>query len=64
LHTLYNNSTQVFLSELLYSYISGLRALALRGHVKVMNVDHKAIITIEPGKRGGKPCIRGMRIAV
>lgn len=21
-------------------------------------------ITIEPGKRGGKPCIRGMRIAV
>jgi uncharacterized protein (DUF433 family) len=22
------------------------------------------IITIEPGKRGGKPCIRGLRIAV
>ena len=22
------------------------------------------IITIEPGKRGGKPCIRGMRITV
>lgn len=21
-------------------------------------------ITLEPGKRGGKPCIRGMRIAV
>ncbi|MCP3961476.1 MAG: DUF433 domain-containing protein [bacterium] len=21
-------------------------------------------ITIEPGKRGGKPCIRGMRISV
>nr|WP_283758537.1 DUF433 domain-containing protein [Roseofilum casamattae] len=21
-------------------------------------------ITIEPGKRGGKPCIRGMRITV
>jgi uncharacterized protein (DUF433 family) len=31
---------------------------------KVMNVDHKAIIAIEPGKRGGKPCIRGMRITV
>lgn len=29
-----------------------------------MNVDHKAIITIEAGKRGGKPCIRGMRITV
>lgn len=24
----------------------------------------KNIITIEPGKRGGKPCIRGMRITV
>jgi uncharacterized protein (DUF433 family) len=26
--------------------------------------DYKKIITIEPGKRGGKPCIRGMRITV
>jgi len=24
----------------------------------------KDIITIEPGKRGGRPCIRGMRITV
>ncbi len=24
----------------------------------------KDIITIEPGKRGGKPCIRGLRITV
>ena len=22
------------------------------------------IITLEPGKRGGRPCVRGMRIAV
>lgn len=29
-----------------------------------MNVDYRRIITIEPGKRGGKPCIRGMRITV
>jgi len=27
-------------------------------------LDYKQIITIEPGKRGGKPCIRGMRITV
>jgi predicted nuclease of predicted toxin-antitoxin system len=27
-------------------------------------VDYKNIITIEPGKRNGKPCIRGMRITV
>ncbi len=25
---------------------------------------HHEIITIEPGKRSGKPCIRGMRITV
>lgn len=29
-----------------------------------MKVDYKDIITIEPGKRGGKPCIRNMRITV
>jgi uncharacterized protein (DUF433 family) len=27
-------------------------------------LDYKAIITIEPGKRSGRPCVRGMRIAV
>lgn len=27
-------------------------------------VDYSAIIIIEPGKRGGKPCIRGLRITV
>ena len=27
-----------------------------------MNYDN--IITIEPGKRGGKPCVRGLRITV
>ncbi len=26
--------------------------------------DYRSIITIEPGKRGGKPCIRNMRITV
>ena len=25
---------------------------------------YKNIVTIEPGKRSGKPCIRGMRITV
>jgi uncharacterized protein (DUF433 family) len=27
-------------------------------------VAYEEIITIEPGKRGGQPCIRGMRITV
>ncbi len=26
--------------------------------------DYQSIITLEPGKRGGKPCIRGLRITV
>jgi len=29
-----------------------------------MTVGYRDIITQEPGKRGGRPCIRGMRIAV
>ena len=29
-----------------------------------MTVNYQNIITIEPGKRSGKPCIRGMRITV
>jgi uncharacterized protein (DUF433 family) len=29
-----------------------------------MNVPYQNIITIEPGKRSGKPCIRGLRITV
>ena len=27
-------------------------------------MDYSKIITIEPGKRNGKPCIRGLRITV
>jgi uncharacterized protein (DUF433 family) len=27
-------------------------------------MDYSQIITIEPGKRSGKPCIRGLRITV
>jgi uncharacterized protein (DUF433 family) len=27
-------------------------------------MDLEQLITIEPGKRGGKPCVRGLRITV
>jgi uncharacterized protein (DUF433 family) len=27
-------------------------------------MDYRQRITIEPGKRGGKPCVRGLRITV
>lgn len=29
-----------------------------------MITSYANILTIEPGKRGGKPCIRGMRVTV
>ncbi|HYJ80970.1 MAG TPA: DUF433 domain-containing protein [Longimicrobiaceae bacterium] len=29
-----------------------------------MDIDYERYITIEPGKRSGKPCIRGLRITV
>jgi len=31
---------------------------------KIEDMEYKQILTLEPGKRGGKPCIRGMRITV
>jgi uncharacterized protein (DUF433 family) len=39
--------------------LSGWRSTAYNARV-----DYREIITIELGKRGGKPCIRGMRITV
>ena len=27
-------------------------------------MDYTGLITVEPGKRSGQPCVRGMRIAV
>jgi uncharacterized protein (DUF433 family) len=29
-----------------------------------MCMDNSRLITVEPGKRSGQPCIRGMRITV
>jgi uncharacterized protein (DUF433 family) len=34
------------------------------GDGKLISMDYSKIITIESGKRSGKPCIRGMRITV
>ena len=34
------------------------------GRGKEKGMSYRDTITIEPGKRGGKPCIRGMRITV
>ena len=35
----------------------------LRG-VRDLSPDYSKTITIDPGRRGGKPCIRGLRITV
>ena len=40
------------------------RSLETVGNAKQVRMDYKDRITIEPGKRGGKPCIRGLRITV
>jgi len=32
--------------------------------ISSLGMDYRQIITIEAGKRGGRPCIRGMRISV
>ncbi len=29
-----------------------------------MDSSWRSLITVEPGKRGGRPCVRGMRITV
>ena len=36
----------------------------MRGHSAAMNSDLLKRITIEPGKCGGRPCIRGLRMRV
>jgi uncharacterized protein (DUF433 family) len=39
--------------------------LLINGHAKVATlINYQSIITIEPGKRGGRPTVRGMRISV
>jgi uncharacterized protein (DUF433 family) len=43
-------------------HLSGLDEYAIGGTLSTM--DYSKIITIDPGKRGGKPCIRGLRITV
>ena len=42
------------------SYESGDRII----NSKFLTMDYRNYITIEPDKRGGKPCVRGLRITV
>jgi uncharacterized protein (DUF433 family) len=46
----------------LFVSLRSLAALVSIGYASLVNYDQ--IITIEPDKRSGKPCIRGLRITV
>ena len=48
-------------SSLIYTKRDMITALS---RTRTMTLDYTQIITIDPGKRGGKPCIRGLRITV
>ncbi len=41
-----------------------LRLDLFSSRITLKAVDYSSVITIEPDKRSGKPCIRGMRITV
>jgi uncharacterized protein (DUF433 family) len=49
------------IEAIIYPVYSDLR---IRATVSVLAMNYQDRISIEPGKRGGKPCIRGMRITV
>jgi uncharacterized protein (DUF433 family) len=34
------------------------------GRINLQGMDYRKYITIDPNKRGGKPCVRGLRITV
>lgn len=36
----------------------------MRAHATLASMNWEHLISIDPGKRGGKPCIRGLRITV
>lgn len=52
------------MSQLIRWILRSTRTCFLRifGYLHQMN--YREIITVEPGKRGGRPCVRGMRITV
>ena len=43
---------------------NAMSLLILRNTLRRSSMNYRDRITIEPGKRGGKPCIRGMRMTV
>jgi hypothetical protein len=54
----------LFAEEALEENRAGQTQNALTPNGIQMNNQWRSLITIEPGKRGGRPCIRGMRITV
>jgi len=48
----------IFAPQLSHAYTESIR------HQTEANVDYSQIISIDPAKRSGKPCVRGTRITV
>jgi uncharacterized protein (DUF433 family) len=44
--------------------VRGIFVYSAFGLAYLTDMDYTGIITMEPGKRSGKPCIRGLRITV
>jgi len=51
----------IYLPAIRYTTLSSSSAFFC---IKYEPMDYSGIITMEPGKRGGKPCIRGLRVTV
>ena len=54
--------TNVLLADRFFESIRGIDTGYALPYAFTM--DYERLITIDPGQRGGKPCIRGMRITV
>ena len=56
--------TSVYTQNCTRPGISARLGMLVLNTAEVEAMDYRKIITIEPGKMGGKPCIRGMRMTV
>ena len=45
-------------------WLAGRPLTVIQEADRLSGMDYTQIITVEPGKRSGQPCIRGMRITV
>jgi uncharacterized protein (DUF433 family) len=54
----------LFVAWLISYRSAGSHLDAVGGTCHLKGMDYRSIITIDPAKRSGKPCVRGLRITV